>query len=111
MTLDGQIARLARDAAREAVREELRAETRMISQRTAEAILGLPTRSFLDLLRRPDCPLRVRRVGKLRLVELEPMLAWLDVIGLAAEADDNTPDAPVDDDARLLAELGLEAVH
>lgn len=51
---------------------------RCVSQRTAERILGVPRRAFLDLLGRyRDAGGTVLCVGKLRIAEIDPLLEWL----------------------------------
>lgn len=82
-----------------------------VSQKTSLAILGIPPDRFLLMVRAPGFPLRVTSVGKLRMVETEPVIAYLRELGqlhpeIGADeigANDNEP-APVDedDDARKL---------
>lgn len=80
---------------------EPRAE--FISQHNSEAILGIPRRQFLELLRRDDAP-PVAELGKLRLVEREPMLAFLRTLRKRSAP------APADEDLdgadRVLREIG-----
>jgi hypothetical protein len=70
----------------------------MVSQMNVERVLGLPQRTYLELLREPDCPLPVTPVGKLRLVDRGLLRRWLGVRGKARRvALPNTP-APDGDD-------------
>jgi len=74
----------------------------MLSQRTVESVCGIGPRQFLETIRTPGFPLRVAKLGALRLVERVAFLAWL--------ADpDRVEQGPADDlDNALLAELGVE---
>lgn len=72
----------------------------MISQLNA-AVVGLGKRQFLELLRREDAP-RVLKVGKLRLVRRDDLLAFLERIGAA----NDTHSTGFDDADKVLAELG-----
>ncbi|WP_437592892.1 hypothetical protein [Sorangium sp. So ce1000] len=82
----------------------------MLSQKNVESVTGIPARVFLDTIRAPGFPLRVTKLGKLRLVQREAFVAYLE--GLAgdpasrrdAEADERTRVAAV------LAAVGLEPV-
>jgi len=49
-----------------------------ISQRNVEAATGIPARVYLDSIRAPGFPLRVTRLGKLRIVNRAAFVAWLD---------------------------------
>lgn len=82
----------------------------MVSQKTSEAVLGLPARNFLELVR------EFARTGgdvvharKLRLVKVAAFVAWLrrrdrgDADREIKPANDSTP--------TLEAELGLVAVR
>jgi len=90
-----------------------------ITQRNVEAVTGLPARTFLELLRSPGFPLRVRHIGKLRVVNRAAFVQWLEVgepnqdrvIALALRTSDTRPvenvkAAPEGADA-LLASVGL----
>ncbi len=72
----------------------------MISQLNA-AVVGLGKRQFLELLRRQDAPLTLK-VGKLRLVRRDDLLAFLERIGAA----NDTHSKGFDDADKVLAELG-----
>lgn len=76
-----------------------------ISQHTAEAILGLTPRQFLDLLRRGDAP-PVSAVGKLRLVRRDAMVAFLDRLGARAHVAHE-----VDGADAVLREIGCAPVR
>jgi len=56
-----------------------------ITQRNVEAVTGLPARTFLELIRSPGFPLRVRHIGKLRVVNRAAFVQWL-------EEGESTPD-------------------
>lgn len=105
MDLAATIRDIAADTARKTTRELIAPDTLYVSQRTAEAILGMHARAYLDLVRRPDCPVEILRVGKLRLAELAPFVAWLRVLGLHSAAE--SPEPEHDSEDRFLAELGL----
>ena len=49
-----------------------------ITQRNVEAVSGLPARTFLELIRSPGFPLRVRHIGKLRVVNRAAFAQWLE---------------------------------
>lgn len=64
-------------------------------------LLGLPKRTYLELLRRPDAP-PVTRVGKLRLVARDDMIAYIQRLREVAPK----AVAELDDAERLLLEMG-----
>ena len=66
------------------------------------AVVGLGRRQFLELLRRPDAP-RVIKVGKLRLVRREDMLAFLDRVG---QSEGAASVEEMDGADKVLEELG-----
>lgn len=78
----------------------------LISQRNA-SIVGFGAREFLDRIRRPDCPVRVIKVGKLRLVNREEFVAWL--YALHAERD-TSREQPQDEADAVLSEIGLRPI-
>jgi hypothetical protein len=49
-----------------------------LTQRNVEAVTGLPARTFLALIRSPGFPLRVRHIGKLRVVNRAAFVQWLE---------------------------------
>ncbi len=49
-----------------------------LTQRNVEAVTGLPARTFLELIRSPGFPLRVRHIGKLRVVHRAAFVQWLE---------------------------------
>lgn len=49
----------------------------LLTQQNVETIAGLPASTYLELLRAAHCPLRVTRLGKLRVVERAPFIAWI----------------------------------
>jgi hypothetical protein len=77
-----------------------------LSQRNIEAVTGIPPRVYLEEIRSPGFPLPVVRLGKLRIVERAP---FLDYLRTRAVPDSN--DESDNDDAILLAEIGLEPAH
>lgn len=48
-----------------------------VSQKTSETVLGIPAEQFLKMLRGGIFDLPITSVGKLRLVETEPLIAFL----------------------------------
>ncbi len=83
-----------------------RADPELVSQENVRDLFGVPPRRFLEMVRSPAFPGRVLRIGKLRLVRREELLAHLHKIdeGVRAEA------ASGDDEPRpsLATRLGLE---
>lgn len=77
----------------------------LVSQRSSLATLGIPPRNFLELVRRDDCPVRVQKLGKLRLVEVDAFKAWLRRLDDVTRAEDAR--APRDAADEVLLELGL----
>lgn len=73
-------------------------EPDMISQRNVLAAEGIPPRLYLETLRRPDFDVPITPLGKLRLVERAPFVAWLKARALIKPAVP-MPAAPVPDDA------------
>ncbi len=66
---------------------------RCVSQRTSERVLGLPRRAYLDLVREyREAGGVVLTAGKLRMVEIDPLLRWMAdrarVVRAAAEPRD-----------------------
>jgi hypothetical protein len=82
----------------------------MLSRKNVESVTGIPARVFLDTIRGPGFPLPVTRLGKLRLVQREEFVAYLQALASdpvsrrATEADERTRVAAV------LASAGLEPV-
>lgn len=82
------------------------ARAEFFSQANCEELLGLPRRRFLELLRRHDAP-PVAEVGKLRLVEREPMLAYLRALKKRDVVQPSAAEEEVLDGAdRVLQEVG-----
>ncbi|WP_104977819.1 hypothetical protein [Sorangium cellulosum] len=83
----------------------------MLSQKNVEAVTGIPARIFLDTIRAPGFPLPVAKLGKLRLVQREAFVAYLQALATQpaprrdAEAEERTRVAAV------LASAGLEPVR
>jgi hypothetical protein len=63
----------------------------MVSQRTILHVCGISPRGYRDLLRADGCPLREIKLGKLRLVRRDELVAWLESLAGAA------PPAPAAD--------------
>ena len=49
-----------------------------ISQRNVEAVTGIPSRIYLGVVRAPEFPLPVTRLGKLRIVNRSAFVAWIE---------------------------------
>ena len=84
----------------------------MVSQRNVEAVVGVPAKAYLELLRRPGCPLVPVRVGGLRFVDREAFLAWLRALPAqpkptTAVANDVAPPTEADDLADFAAATGM----
>ncbi len=76
----------------------------LVSQRTAEAVLGIPRRSFLEAVRTFEAAGGVvLHLGKLRLVRRDAFIGWLRTRREQVAPEANGADA-------LAAELGLRAV-
>lgn len=85
---------------------------RCVSQRTSERVLGVPRRAFLDLVARyREAGGTVLNVGKLRVVEIDPLLAWMTSVERRRDVIDTTAEEveadPVD---AYAAGLGLRLV-
>jgi hypothetical protein len=62
-----------------------------LTQRNVEAVTGLPPRVYLEVIRTPTFPLRVARLGKLRIVNRAAFVEWLerqDVDTIATEHEE-----------------------
>ena len=76
----------------------------LVSQRTSEAVLGIPRRSFLEAVRMFEAGGGiVAKLGKLRLVDRVAFVAWL-----RTRREQAAPEA--DGVAALAAELGYRLV-
>jgi len=49
----------------------------LLTQRNVESVVGLPAEVYLEVLRSPGFPVPVTKLGKLRVVERVPFLAWV----------------------------------
>ncbi|XXX73928.1 hypothetical protein WMF30_40410 [Sorangium sp. So ce134] len=83
----------------------------MLSQKNVEPVTGIPARVFLDTIRAPGFPLPVTKLGKLRLVQREAFIAYLQAL-----ASDPAPRRATAEDERtgvaaVLAAVGLEPVR
>ncbi len=79
---------------------------RCVSQRTSERVLGLDRRTYLALAREyAAAGGNVLHVGKLRIVEIDPLLAWMRARRMTGAADERS-----DEVGDLARELGLRAV-
>ncbi|WP_438023424.1 hypothetical protein [Sorangium sp. So ce233] len=84
----------------------------MLSQKNVESVTGIPARVFLDTIRAPGFPLPVTKLGKLRLVQREAFVGYLQALA----SGDPAPRRPVAADERtgvaaVLAAAGLEPVR
>ncbi|MEP7125054.1 MAG: hypothetical protein ABJE95_29260 [Byssovorax sp.] len=83
-----------------------------LSQRTVEALTGIPSRAYLEAVRVPGFPIAVMRLGKLRIVDRAGFMGWLRrQAGRAVAPMALVPANDADEDAglkELAAELGLE---
>jgi hypothetical protein len=62
-----------------------------LTQRNVEAVTGLPPRVYLEVIRTPTFPLRVAKLGKLRIVNRAAFVEWLerqDIDAIATERDE-----------------------
>ena len=62
-----------------------------LTQRNVEAATGLPPRVYLEVIRTPMFPLRVAKLGKLRIVNRVAFVEWLerqDVDAITTERDE-----------------------
>ncbi len=86
-----------------------------LTQRNVEAVTGLPARTFLEVIRTPTFPLRVAKLGKLRIVNRAAFVEWLEQwhadtssenspATLAREVEQETPNAV----GSILDRVGLE---
>lgn len=73
-----------------------------VSQRNSLKVIATEPRPFLAMLRRPDCPLAITRIGKLRLVPREDLVRWLRSLASPARDVDGVDD--------VLASVGLQEV-
>lgn len=74
------------------------------SQRNCDQ-LGVGHRTFLELLRRPGAP-PVLKIGKLRCVKRDLMLAFLERIREQAEREEKIAESELDEADRVLLETG-----
>jgi hypothetical protein len=49
-----------------------------LTQRNVEAVTGLSSRVYLEVIREPTFPLRVAKLGKLRIVNRAAFVHWLE---------------------------------
>lgn len=73
------------------------------SQRNCD-LLGIGHRTYLELLRRPGAP-AVTKIGKLRLVKREEMLAFMERLRELERARE-IPESELDGADRVLMEMG-----
>lgn len=84
----------------------------MLSQNNIEAVTGIGVRVYLETIRAAGFPLKVTKIGGLRLVDRAAFVTWLRS-GAAASSSTSTAANDADDadeDAQLRAKIGLEAV-
>lgn len=92
-----------------------------LSQRNVEAVTGIPARIYLEAVRRPGFPLRVSRLGKLRIVNRVAFVAWIEGTGrsvptkndaattIAAPSTDSEPLEDAEPASAILTAVGLQA--
>jgi hypothetical protein len=73
----------------------------LLSQRNVEAVTGIEARAYLEAIRAPHFPLKVAKLGKLRLVDRAAFVAWVRAKEDADGSDETGADA-------VLAEVGAE---
>ncbi|WP_437765394.1 hypothetical protein WMF27_30200 [Sorangium sp. So ce281] len=83
----------------------------LLSQKNVESVTGIPARVFLDTLRGLGFPLPVMKLGKLRLVQREAFVAYLQAL-----ASNSAPPRAAAENERtgvvaVLAAVGLEPVR
>jgi len=79
----------------------------MLSQKNIEAVTGIPARVYLEEIRSPGFPLKVIKLGKLRLVDRAAFVAWLrERVPPSRAANDVAEER--DEVTELLAELGYK---
>ena len=90
-----------------------------LTQRNVEAVTGVPVRVFLELIRAPGFPLRVRHIGKLRVVNRAAFVEWLEAgepkpdlaVALVSRTNDENAaekaNEVIDGSNELLASVGL----
>lgn len=101
----GETVRLEFEVPRRAFVEQA-ALPELVSQKTSLAVLGIPPRAFLELVRSARFPLPVTRLGKLRLVRRDALVSWFE--GAARQAAERSPSAGAGD---VLQALGLRLVE
>jgi hypothetical protein len=68
-----------------------------LTQRNVEAVTGLPPRVYLEVIRTPTFPLRVAKLGKLRIVNRASFVEWLerqDVDAIPTVGDNVNAESP-----------------
>ena len=83
----------------------------MLSQLNVEHELGMPPRTYLEMIRAPGFPVSVKCVGKLRFVHREDFIAHLDTL-TARPPSNGSPkgEEGADDVEAVLQEMGYERV-
>jgi len=82
-----------------------------LTQRNVEAVTGLSSRVYLEVIREPTFPLRVAKLGKLRIVNRAAFVHWLEQ---QSEQAANEPGNDVEEDpspnttGSILDMVGLE---
>jgi hypothetical protein len=80
-----------------------------LTQRNVEAVTGLPPRVYLEVIRTPTFPLRVAKLGKLRIVNRAAFVAWLEkqnaeIVSIEPDDGDNVSNGI----GEILDKVGLE---
>lgn len=82
-----------------------------LTQRNVEAVTGLSSRVYLEVIREPTFPLRVAKLGKLRIVNRAAFVEWLEQqsaeegIELRNDMDEVVPSNKI---GGILEKVGLE---
>jgi hypothetical protein len=82
-----------------------------LTQRNVESVTGLPPRVYLEVIRTPTFPLRVAKLGKLRIVNRVAFVEWLerqDMDTIATERDDVDVESPNNTVGDILDLVGFE---
>ena len=81
----------------------------MVSQRNALQTLGMPARAFLELLRSPEFTVPITRLGKLRLVDRDAMVAWLKSKATTRAPEPPEPEEPLSEFDRSIERAVIAA--
>lgn len=80
-----------------------------LSQMNVEQATGVPARTFLEMIRRPGFPVRVTKLGRLRVVDRLAFVGHVRGLGeTVRDAEARAEGTEPDGESELLEELGLE---